>query len=122
MAPRPDSSRRAPIAYGLLRAYKATLSPVFYVLGARCRHEPTCSVYMADCAAGHGAWAGIWMGLARLSRCRPGGSSGWDPAPEECPHGHPLLPWRYGDWSSTHRPFPQDEVERAPKADTETNP
>ncbi|MEM6626255.1 MAG: membrane protein insertion efficiency factor YidD [Pseudomonadota bacterium] len=91
---------------GLLKAYKATLSPAFQAVGVHCRHAPTCSEYAAEAASRHGVWAGAWMGLARVCRCRPGGSHGWDPVPtcldttRTGKGAHPLLPWRYGEWSA----------------------
>ena len=82
---------------GLIRLYQLTFSAL---IGRQCRHLPTCSAYALDAIARHGAWAGGWMALARLVRCRPGGSSGYDPAPERLPPGgHWLRPWRYGHWS-----------------------
>ena len=105
-----------------LKAYKATLSPVFHALGARCRHAPSCSDYAAEAVSRHGVWAGLWMALARLSRCRPGGSSGWDPAPETKPRVPFWAPWRYGDWRTHERPFPSEAVEPGGEADTETHP
>ncbi|MEL6829384.1 MAG: membrane protein insertion efficiency factor YidD [Pseudomonadota bacterium] len=89
-----------------LRVYKLTLSPLFALFGAKCRHWPSCSEYAAGCVTKHGAWAGGWMTLARLSRCRPGGSSGFDPVPEKKPNISAWVPWRYGDWALTERPFP----------------
>ncbi len=90
----------APIAGGLLKVWKATLSPVCMACGVRCRHFPSCSEYTAECVTRHGAWAGSWMGLARLARCRPGGSHGLDPAPTTTTSGARwFTPWRYGVWS-----------------------
>lgn len=67
----------------LLRGYKYLISPVFYALGVRCRHEPTCSAYSMDAIRAQGLWRGFWLTLGRLLRCRPGGSWGVDPAPVE---------------------------------------
>ena len=67
----------------LLTAYKYTLSPIFYALGVRCRHEPSCSHYAADAIRAQGVWRGIFLALGRVLRCRPGGSHGFDPAPEK---------------------------------------
>ena len=67
----------------LLRGYKYLISPVFYALGVRCRHEPTCSAYSMDAIRAQGLWRGGWLTLGRLLRCRPGGSWGVDPAPVE---------------------------------------
>jgi putative membrane protein insertion efficiency factor len=94
-----------PVMGALLKGYKATLSPAFVACGIQCRHQPSCSEYCAECVSRHGAWAGAWMTLARLSRCRPGGSHGWDPAPQTLPMGLTstgvrwFAPWRYGVWS-----------------------
>mgnify|MGYP000042831033 CR=1 FL=1 len=59
-----------PVVGALLKGYKMTLSPAFVAMGVRCRHEPSCAEYCAECVSKHGAWAGAWMGLARFSRCR----------------------------------------------------
>ncbi len=67
----------------LLRGYKYLISPVFYALGVRCRHEPTCSAYSMDAIRAQGFWRGGWLTLGRLLRCRPGGTWGVDPAPVE---------------------------------------
>ncbi|MCH8489765.1 MAG: membrane protein insertion efficiency factor YidD [Oceanicaulis sp.] len=85
-----------PARTGLLMigAYKVIVSPVFYALGVRCRHEPTCSSYAADVIRAQGLWRGGWLTLGRVMRCRPGGSWGVDPAPLE-PNGAPW--WRI--WS-----------------------
>jgi putative membrane protein insertion efficiency factor len=102
----PSSRRPSPPAralIGLQRVYKATLSPL---IGNQCRYLPTCSDYAADCVRAHGAWAGSWMALARLCRCRPGGGSGWDPAPEVAPDAPAWRPWALGDWRTGARaPF-----------------
>jgi uncharacterized protein len=85
----------AKILLGAQRVYKLTLSPL---IGQHCRYLPTCSNYAADCVRAHGAWAGSWMGLARVCRCRPGGGSGYDPVPPICEAVSALTPWRYGQW------------------------
>ncbi|MCL4168735.1 UNVERIFIED_CONTAM: hypothetical protein GTU68_009165 [Idotea baltica] len=90
---------RRRIAYTLLWIYKHGPSQVMYGFGARCHYHPTCSEYGAECVARHGVWAGGWMTLARLSRCRPGGSMGEDPAPETKPKTAFWQPWRYGNWT-----------------------
>ncbi|WP_269844603.1 membrane protein insertion efficiency factor YidD [Alkalicaulis satelles] len=65
----------------MIGAYKLILSPVFYMLGARCRHEPSCSAYAADAIRAQGLWRGFWLASGRIMRCRPGGTWGVDPAP-----------------------------------------
>jgi putative membrane protein insertion efficiency factor len=77
------------------RVYKVTLSPL---IGQQCRYLPSCSDYAADCVRQFGAWRGSWMGFARVCRCRPGGGSGYDPAPLTCEEVPAFTPWRYGDW------------------------
>jgi putative membrane protein insertion efficiency factor len=79
----------------LIRAYQLTLSAW---IGRQCRYLPTCSAYAADAVRAHGAWAGGWMGLARLCRCHPLGGSGYDPAPVDRPPAPLWAPWRLGDW------------------------
>ena len=95
-----QASAYKPVMGALLKGYKATLSPAFVACGIQCRHQPSCSEYCAECVSRHGVWAGSWMTLARLSRCRPGGSHGWDPAPTLTSTGARwFAPWRYGVWS-----------------------
>ena len=62
----------------LLRAYKATLSPL---LGTHCRYYPTCSDYMVQAIEKYGPARGVWIGLKRLARCHPFHSGGLDPVP-----------------------------------------
>jgi uncharacterized protein len=66
------------MALGVLRGYKLLLSPLF--TGA-CRFHPSCSTYMAEAIRTHGVVDGAWLGLRRLARCHPLGSSGFDPVP-----------------------------------------
>jgi putative membrane protein insertion efficiency factor len=88
---------------GLITLYRYTLSPF---IGGHCRYLPTCSHYAGDAVRAHGAWAGSWMALARLCRCRPGGANGYDPAPAAKPRAHWWAPWEYGDWRG---PAAQDQ-------------
>ncbi|MEM9206698.1 MAG: membrane protein insertion efficiency factor YidD [Pseudomonadota bacterium] len=81
---------------GIIRVYQLTLSSVF---GRSCRYLPTCSEYTTDAVKLHGAWAGLWIGLARFARCNPLGGDGFDPAPERLPsNSRWYMPWRYGHW------------------------
>jgi putative membrane protein insertion efficiency factor len=87
------------LAYGLIQLYRYTLSAF---TGRTCRHLPTCSEYTRDAIWRFGLWPGGWMGLARIVRCRPGGTHGYDPVPAALPaRAHWYLPWRYGTWSGT---------------------
>ncbi|WP_026605733.1 membrane protein insertion efficiency factor YidD [Methylocapsa acidiphila] len=84
------------IAHYAIRAYQLSLSAL---IGAHCRHLPTCSSYMDEAIIRHGVWAGGFMGLARLCRCQPWGTAGYDPVPQSLPPGaHWLRPWSYGRW------------------------
>lgn len=72
-------------------AYRLGISPW---LGRHCRFEPSCSAYALEAIERHGAIAGLWLAMRRLSRCHPvtwlGGAHGYDPVPETCrsPHTH----------------------------------
>lgn len=61
-----------------IRLYQYAFSPYF---GGHCRYEPTCSNYALEAVARYGATRGVWFALKRLTRCRPLGASGYDPAP-----------------------------------------
>jgi uncharacterized protein len=38
--------------------------------------------------------------VSRVWRCRPGGTDGYDPAPDIRHERHTFAPWRYGHWSA----------------------
>jgi uncharacterized protein len=78
-----------------IHVYRWTLKPL---IGAECRHLPTCSEYGLKAIEINGAWRGCWLTLARFVRCRPGGTSGFDPAPDIRGRIHRFAPWRYGRW------------------------
>lgn len=73
--------RRA--AHYAIRAYQLTFSSL---VGRQCRHEPSCSAYMDEAIERHGVWAGGLLGLARVCRCHPWGTSGYDPVPGHLPN------------------------------------
>lgn len=94
-------------AHGLIRGYQLSLSAL---VGRHCRHWPSCSDYTNEAIQRHGLWAGGWIGLARICRCGPMGTSGIDLVCEDLPvHAHALTPWRYGLWRGVNAP---------PEADT----
>ena len=84
-------------AHWLIRFYQLTLSGL---VGRQCRYLPTCSSYTDDAIQHHGLWAGSWMGAARLCRCHPWGSSGFDPVPDVvAASARWWAPWRFGTWT-----------------------
>jgi putative membrane protein insertion efficiency factor len=64
------------ILIAVLKGYKFLLSPM---LPSACRFYPSCSEYMMEAVAKHGAARGVWMGLKRLGRCHPFHEGGYDP-------------------------------------------
>lgn len=88
------------IAHGLIRVYQVTVSSF---MGRQCRYLPTCSEYADTAIERFGVWPGVWMALARIGRCNPLGSSGYDPVPDEAPpNAHWYTPWRYARWRGCH--------------------
>lgn len=78
-----------------VHVYRWTLKPL---IGNECRHLPTCSAYALEAIDKNGAWRGCWLAASRIWRCRPGGTDGYDPPPDNTAARHPLAPWRYGRW------------------------
>ena len=64
----------------LIKIYQICISPF---TGGRyvCRFTPTCSEYTKQAIQKYGFLHGVWLGLKRISRCRPGGGCGYDPVP-----------------------------------------
>ena len=48
-----------------------------------CRHLPRCSDYMIDALKIHGTLKGLNLGIKRILKCNPRGTSGWDPVPKK---------------------------------------
>ena len=65
---------------GAVRVYQICISP-FIGGRAACRYTPTCSEYTRQAINKYGLVRGVWMGVKRISRCRPGGGCGYDPVP-----------------------------------------
>jgi hypothetical protein len=63
-----------------IRLYRWTISPW---LTPACRYLPSCSEYCCQAIETHGMLKGGLLGLKRLCRCHPWGSSGFDPVPEK---------------------------------------
>jgi len=67
-----------PLVLALIRLYQVAAPP--FVRGS-CRHHPTCSEYAHEAIARHGVWRGGRLAIARLGRCHPLGTAGFDPVP-----------------------------------------
>ena len=63
---------------GLIAIYRLFISPL---LGANCRHLPTCSQYAKDAVIAHGPLHGSYYALKRILRCHPLAEPKVDPAP-----------------------------------------
>ncbi len=48
-----------------------------------CRHIPTCSNYMLEAITEYGSIKGTYLGIKRILRCNPWGTSGYDPVPKK---------------------------------------
>ncbi|SIQ78032.1 hypothetical protein SAMN05880592_105230 [Bosea sp. TND4EK4] len=91
-------------AHLLIRGYQLSLS---MLVGRHCRHWPSCSAYTDEAIQRFGLWRGGWMGLARICRCNPWGTSGIDIVCEALPLGSRWYrPWSYGRWRGTNEPAP----------------
>lgn len=64
----------------LIKGYQLIISPL---LGQNCRFQPTCSQYAKEAIERHGIRRGLRLGICRISKCHPWGSSGFDPVPED---------------------------------------
>jgi len=61
-----------------IRFYQAFISPLF---PPKCAYTPSCSHYMVQALETWGIGKGLFLGLKRIGRCRPGGGHGYDPVP-----------------------------------------
>ncbi len=62
----------------IIKVYQFGISPM---LGPKCRFTPTCSQYAVEALKKHGVIKGTWLAAKRISKCHPGGGSGYDPVP-----------------------------------------
>ena len=65
----------------LIKLYKKYLSPL--KKKPCCRFYPSCSTYFIQALEKRGFLIGTLLGVMRIFRCQPFGSSGWDPVPEK---------------------------------------
>ena len=63
----------------LIRIYQYVFSP--WMGASKCRFTPSCSHYTREAIEKYGPIKGIYLGVKRLSKCRPGGGQGYDPVP-----------------------------------------
>lgn len=61
------------IVLKILLFYKKHISK-----GENCRFIPSCSEYSYEAVEKYGAIKGLYLGVKRVLRCRPGGGSGID--------------------------------------------
>lgn len=94
--PLPSGRQPGPIArvlalplLALVWTYRFTLSPF---MGGQCRFEPTCSRYAIEALRRHGGLVGLRLTLARLARCHPLHTGGYDPVPIDPPGHIPAKP------------------------------
>lgn len=74
-----------------IELYRTYVSPLRL---PTCRFFPTCSEYAVESLKTHGAIKGSLLAVARLLKCAPWHSGGWDPVPERGS-------WRTGKQTST---------------------
>lgn len=66
------------LAIGLIRLYQLIISPYANAI-PRCRFYPTCSDYAISALRHYGTFKGIFFAVARIVRCHPWSSGGYDP-------------------------------------------
>jgi uncharacterized protein len=71
-----------------VKLYQVAISPY---LPRSCRHTPSCSQYTIEALRIHGPFKGLYLGINRIMRCHPWGTSGYDPVP-------PKENWRKKMW------------------------
>jgi uncharacterized protein len=64
----------------IVKLYQGLVSPY---LTDSCRYNPTCSQYMVEAIETWGPFKGFYLGIKRILRCHPWGSTGWDPVPKK---------------------------------------
>ncbi len=67
------------IMIGFIRIYQLIPGPWHKA----CRHQPTCSNYMIEALKEYGVFKGTYLGIKRILKCSPWGTSGYDPVPKK---------------------------------------
>ncbi len=67
------------ILIGLIRIYQKIPGPWHNM----CRHIPTCSNYTIEAISEYGSIKGLYLGIKRVLKCNPWGTSGYDPVPKK---------------------------------------
>lgn len=67
------------ILLGLINIYQSIPGPWH----SMCRHIPTCSNYTKEAIMTYGSIKGTYLGIKRILRCNPWGTSGYDPVPNK---------------------------------------
>lgn len=62
---------------GFIKIYQLLPIPTH----SMCRHQPTCSEYTIQAIIRFGSLKGCFLGIKRILRCNPWGTSGYDPIP-----------------------------------------
>lgn len=62
----------------LIRLYKAVFSPVFQLLGTRCRFYPSCSDYSIAAFKKYNFLRALGLTISRIFRCNPFNPGGVD--------------------------------------------
>lgn len=63
---------------GIIKIYQMIPGPMH----SMCRHQPTCSQYTMEAIMKYGSLTGCYLGMKRILRCNPWGTSGYDPVPD----------------------------------------
>lgn len=69
------------LSYPFIAIIKVYQFGISAMLGPKCRFTPTCSQYAVEALKKHGVIKGTWLAAKRISKCHPGGGSGYDPVP-----------------------------------------
>ncbi len=65
---------------GIIRFYQKFISPL---TPPACRFYPTCSEYGLEAVKRFGFFKGGYLAIARILKCQPFHSGGFDPVPEK---------------------------------------